>query len=347
MATYLGVDFHARQQTIAWCNTCDGEIHEQQLSHLSTDLVRKFYGQFSGEVIVGLEASGYSSWFETMLHELGHQVWVGDAFAIRQRARSRQKTDRRDAQLLLDLLIKDEFPRIHRLTPDSLEILRQLRYRHRLVQMRTRVHHALQTMALGAGTSLKGKLRTKAGKVQLNQIGLTLALSQQRQEWLELIDELNRRIKRVEGELTQLAITDKRCERLRTHPGIGLLTSLALVHTLCPVSRFANSRKITAFVGLDPREYSSGEKQRMGRISKHGSRLLRFLLVEAANSCVRSDEELRKLYHRLMHRRDLARAKVAVARHLLIRAFIMLRDEIDYSEFLRRGVASSVGSHRS
>jgi transposase len=194
-------------------------------------------------------------------------------------------------------------------------------------------------MALGAGTSLKGKLRTKDGKVQLNQIGLTPALGQQREEWLELITELNRRITRVEGDLNQLAIADPRCERLRTHPGIGLLTSLALVHTLCPVTRFANSRKVTAFVGLDPREYSSGEKQRMGRISKHGSRLLRFLLVEAANSSVRSDEDLRKLYQRLTHRRDLARAKVAVARHLLIRAFIMMRDEIDYSEFLRRGVA--------
>lgn len=339
MATYLGVDFHARQQTLAWCDTRDGEVHEQQLSHLSTELVRRFYSQFTGEVIVGLEASGYSSWFEAMLQELGHQVWVGDAFAIRRRARSRQKTDRRDAQLLLDLLLKGEFPRIHRLAPDSLEVLRQLRYRHRLVQMRTRVHHALQTLALGAGTSLKGKLRTKAGKARLNEIELSPALSQQRQEWLDLIAELNRRIMRVEEELSRLAMADQRCERLRSHPGIGLLTSLALVHTLCPVSRFANSRKVTAFVGLDPREYSSGERQRMGRISKHGSRLLRFLLVEAANSVVRSDDELRRRYQRLLHRRDAARAKVAVARHLLVRAFIMLRDEIDYVEFLRRGVA--------
>jgi transposase len=187
MATYLGVDFHARQQTLAWCDTRDGEVHEHQLSHLSTDLVRRFYSRFTGEVIVGLEASGYSAWFEAMLQELGHQVWVGDAFAIRRRARSRQKTDRRDAQLLLDLLIKGEFPRIHRLAPESLEVLRQLRYRHRLVQMRTRVHHALQTMALGAGTSLKSKLRTKAGKVRLDEIGLTPALGRQRQDWLEAV----------------------------------------------------------------------------------------------------------------------------------------------------------------
>lgn len=135
------------------------------------------------------------------------------------------------------------------------------------------------------------------------------------------------------------ASSDERVKRVRTHPGIGLLTGLALVHTLCQFSRFPNSRKVTAYVGLEPREYSSGEKHRLGSISKAGARLLRFLLVEAGNKAVTDDDGLRKLYHRLLHRRDRARAKVAVARHVLIHAYIMLRDEIDYEEFLRRGVA--------
>ncbi len=76
----------------------------------------------------------------------------------------------------------------------------------------------------------------------------------------------------------------------------------------------------------------------MGRISKAGSRVLRFLLVEAGNSAVRRDERLRKLYYRVRERRDRARAKVAVARHVLVHAFIMLRDNIDYQEFQDRGV---------
>src|SRR5882672_12849268 len=135
MSIYFGVDFHARQQFIKWCDTSDGEVHEQQLFHHALEEVREFYTRFQGEVIVGLEASGYSSWFETMLQQIGHQVWVGNPTEIRRRARSRQKTDRRDAELLLELLLKDEFPRLHRLTPASLEVLRQLRYRHRLVQM--------------------------------------------------------------------------------------------------------------------------------------------------------------------------------------------------------------------
>jgi transposase len=272
---------------------------------------------------------------------------VGDASEIRRRARSRQKTDRRDAELLLDLLLKDEFPRIHRPSSASLVVLQQLRYRHRLVQMRTRVHNALQAMALGAGVSLKSKLRTKKGKERLKGLALGPALGRQREEWLSLIAELNTRIEGVEKELEPLASDDERVRRVRTHPGIGLLTGLALVHTLSPISRFASSRKVAAYVGLEPREYSSGEKQRFGSISKAGSRLLRFLLVEAGNSAITSDEHLKKLYRRVLHRRDRARAKVAVARHVLVHAYIMIRDEIDYAEFLRRGVAASVCSYRS
>lgn len=338
MTVHCGVDFHTRQQLVMWCDTRDGEIHQRQLDHKSLDDVRSFYSQFRGEVIVGIEASGYSEWLETMLGGLGHQVWVGNATEIHRRARSQQKTDRRDAELLLDLLLKGEFPRISRPPLESLEVLRRLRYRHRLVQPRTGMRNALQALALGSGVVLKAELRTKQGRQKLEGLPLSPAQSRQRADWSELIEQVEERIARVERELAELAAGDERIRRLRTHPGIGLLTSLALVHTLCPVSRFADSRKVTAYVGLEPKEYSSGERRRLGHISKAGSRVLRFLLVEAGNSAVRSDESLRKLYYRVLHRRDQARAKVAVARHVLVHAYIMLRDGIDYAEFRLRGV---------
>lgn len=147
-------------------------------------------------------------------------------------------------------------------------------------------------------------------------------------------------IKRIEDQLPALAEQDHRVIRLLTHPGIGLLTALALVHTLGPVNRFASGRKVTAYVGLDPLERSSGERQRIGSISKQGSRLLRFLLVEAAQAAARHDPDLKRLYYRVLKRRDHARASVAVARRLLVRAYILLRDEIDYAEFRRRAVAA-------
>jgi transposase len=105
MTTSCGVDFHARQQTRGYCDTADGLIQCRELHHDKDD-VCVFYAQFTGDVIVGLEASGYSTWFIELLETLGHQVLMGDATEIRRRARRRQKTDRRDAELMLDLLLK-------------------------------------------------------------------------------------------------------------------------------------------------------------------------------------------------------------------------------------------------
>lgn len=116
-------------------DTTDGEVKQQELHHQKDD-VRSFYEKLSGKVIVGLEASGYSSWFEEMLESLGHQVWVGDATEIRRLARRRQKNDQRDAAHILELL-RDEFPRQHRQSSQSREVLRQLRYRQRMVKIST------------------------------------------------------------------------------------------------------------------------------------------------------------------------------------------------------------------
>lgn len=115
------------------------------------------------------------------------------------------------------------------------------------------------------------------------------------------------------------------------------MTSLCVVHTLGEVSRFSSLRKVAAYVGFDPMEDSSADRKAYGGISKAGSRLLRYLLIEAGQTAARDDEQLRQFYRRLLPRRGKARAKVAVGRKLLLRCFIMWRAEIDYAEFLRRG----------
>lgn len=337
---YCGVDFHARQQTICSLTTEDGVMSTHELKHQNKDELRAFYSQLSGPVLVGLEASGYSPWFEQLLEEVGHEVWLGDATEIRRRARRRQKNDRRDAALILDLLIHNEFPRIHRLTPTSREVLRMLRYRHKLVKMRTTIKNSLQALSIQSGLSLRGKLFTRRGLEQLRTVMMTPVMGYQRDQWLQSLEPLNQRIAEAEDWLEQQAAGDQRMERLLTHPGIGLLSGLALVHTLEPVTRFSNQRKVAAYVGFDPKERSSGEKKRYLGISKAGSRVLRFLLVEAAQGACKGDPELKRFYLRLLHRHGKPKAKVAVARKLLIRSYILLRDGIDYAEFNRRAVAA-------
>jgi len=344
---YIGVDFHARQQTVCSLKTAEGVVVTHNLKHQDKDEVRAFYQQFSGRVVVGIEASGYSPWFEQLLEDLGHEVWLGDATEIRRRARWRQKNDRRDAELILDLLVHDEFPRLQRPSAQSREILRMLRYRQKLVKIRTMGKNSLQALALQSGLAKRSQLFSKSGQQELRRTTMSPAMQWQREQWFQLLEPLNERLLETMLWLKQQSQDDARIKRLRTHPGIGLLTSLCVVHTLEPVSRFRNQRKVAAYAGLEPMERSSAERKHFLGISKAGSRVLRYLLVEAAHTAVKKDDDLKHFYQRLATRRGRPKAKTAAARKLLIRSYIMLRDEIDYAEFRRRAVAARLARQSS
>lgn len=338
MTLYCGVDFHSRRQTICYCNTLDGEVKIKDLHHYEDD-VRTFYEQFKTEhVVIGYETSGYARWFETMLFELGYEVWVGDATEIKRLAKRRQKNDRRDAEHILDLMLKGEFPKLYRLSEQSQEVLRLLRHRHKLVKHSVMIKNALRRILIEAGAIFKASLTSQKGKQKLREVCLSTLLATERDRWLELLIEIERQISELEQKLKAEATADERVQRLLSHPGVGYLTALCLVHTLGDPHRFVTTRKVVAYAGLEPMEHSSGEKRRYGSISKAGNRHLRFLLGEAANMAARSDDELKQFFRRLKNRCGVAKAVTATARELLIRLFIMWRDEIDYTEFRHRGI---------
>jgi transposase len=287
MTVYIGVDFHARQQTVSYLTTEDGEIHQCILDHQKDDIAG-FYRQFDGDVVIGLEVSGYIEWFEEMLLGMGRQVWVGDAAEIRRRARRRQKNDKRDSMLILELMVKGEFPKVHRQTMESRLVLKQLRYRHRLVKIRTIAKNNVQALALSGGL-LRKRLYTSKGRDQLQRLKQEPIVAEQAKQLIKVIEEVTVEIKRVEEWLRKQAEADHRVLLLQTHPGVGLLTSLVLVHTLWPVERFRNGRKVTAYLGMDPVEDSSADRIRIGSISKQGSRLARYLVIEAASTAIKYD----------------------------------------------------------
>jgi transposase len=174
--------------------TESGEVATYELKHQDKDEVRAFYAQFTGRVVVGLEASGYSPWFERMLEELGCEVWLGHATEIRRRARWRQKNDRRDAELILDLMVHEEFPRLHRPSWQSREVLRMLRYRQKLVKIRTMGKNSLQSLALQSGLAKGSHLFSKAGQQELRTATMSPAMQWQREQWLQLLEPLNHRL---------------------------------------------------------------------------------------------------------------------------------------------------------
>jgi transposase len=237
-------------------------------------------------------------------------------------------------------MVHDEFPRLHRPAVQSREVLRMLRYRQKLIKLRTMAKNSLQAIALQAGLAKGKQLFTSAGQEEFKNASMSPVLHWQREHWFQLLQPLNAQLLETMVWFKAHSQDDLDLQRLRTHPGIGLLTSLCLLHTLQPVSRFRNPRKVAAYAGFDPVERSSAERQRFLGISKAGSRLLRYLLVEAVHTALRYDDDLKRFYQRLAERRGRPKAKVAAARKLLIRAYIMLRDEIDYAEFRRRAVAA-------
>jgi transposase len=126
-----------------------------------------------------------------------------------------------------------------------------------------------------------------------------------------------------------------------THPGVGPVTALAFVLTMGPVSRFPRGKQVSSYLGLIPSEDSSGGRQRLGHISKQGNAFLRGLLVEAAQSAVRHEPQMRREYRRLAQKKGRAVAKVAMARKLAVRLYWMLRGGKDYAQLVQVRVQDS------
>ncbi len=308
MTLYIGVDFHPHQQTVSYCNNEEGEVHQASLIH-NVEQVRRFYKQLP-KAVVGIEASCTARWFENLMNDLGHELQVGNPTLIRSRARSRHKSDKRDADLILDLLLKDEFPALWRRGVEGQSVLEQLRFRHALVKHRTRVCNRLQALAHAAGLPKRG-IQTKRARIALMESNFTETQSFERDQLFEMLDDLSGRIKLIEGWLEEKAAGDKRVELLLTHKGIGLLSALVVVHTLGDINRFPSSKEAVAYTGLDPLEQSSAGKVRYGSISKAGSSVLRHLLGQAMHVAARYDPELKAFYKRLASRRSKSIAKVA------------------------------------
>jgi transposase len=332
----IGCDLHSRLQQIAMLDTETGEVVEKRLEHESGE-AKRFYEGLKEPALVGIETTGYTRWFAEMLAELGHELVVGEAGKIRARDPRKQKHDRRDAELILNLLVKGDFPSIWLPSPQERDVRVLVEHRHQMVELRTRAKNGLQAIALGYGLRRRRRLWSKAGQEALQKIPLREGMGRRREDFIQLVRQLNTWVKELDQRIEQEAARREEARRLMTHPGVGAQTALATVLVLGPVERFPDTRHLTSYLGLIPQEESSGPRQRFGHLTKQGNRLMRFLLVEAAGTASRFDPGLRRTYRRLAFRKGAAIAKVAVARKLAIRLFIMLRDQIDYAEFVRRG----------
>jgi transposase len=330
----IGCDFHPSWQQIAWLDSETGETGEQKLVHASGE-ARQFYGQLTAPVLIGMEATGNSQWFIELVEDLGHAIWIGDAAQIRASYVRKQKTDKRDAAHILKLVVEGRFPRLWAPDREQRDLRQLVLHRHKLVLIRSRVKNELQHLSLNKGMQRKRTLWSQAGQKLLRELPLKKWAACRREDLLGLLTILDEQIGKLDRAVQQAADENPQSKLLMTQPGVGPNTALAFVLTLGDVGRFPRGKQVASYLGLIPREESSGGRQKLGAITKQGSRLLRSLLVEAAQNAVRYDPQLRREYLHRCHQKPKAVAKVAAARKLAVRLYWMLRTQKPYPEIVR------------
>jgi transposase len=334
----IGCDLHASQQSIAMLDRDTGEIVEQTLAH-EGGTVREFYASIPRPVVVGIEATGAMGWLLRLMEALAIECRVGHPTAIRKAETRRQTHDRRDAALLLQLLAEDRFPAIWMPSTEYRDLRSLLLHRHQWVRIRTRVPNALHAIVLAHGVRRGHTWWHRDGQARLASVPLPPHTADRRRELHALDQHWQGHIDRLDDRVEPVANERARATLLMTQPGVGPVTALATEVFVGDPARFLDGTALSSDVGMIAREYSSGKRQRWGALSKQGNPFLRFLWCEAAAHAVRRDPDVQRFYRRKAVQKGCANARVAAARKLGIRLWIMWRDQIDDAECCRRGLA--------
>jgi transposase len=335
----IGMDYHPSFQQISFMDQETGECGDRRLNH-SDGEAERFYRELKQREVsvrVGMEATGHSRCFERLLAELGFELWIGDPAKIKAKRVRKQKTDREDAQLLLQLLLENRFPKIWVPSAENRDLRQLLWHRHRLVQMRTRIMNQLQAVAMNEGYRWKKKLFREKGRALLEKLPLAPWASRRRKEVLELLDQLDPKIAELTAAVEQEAKKRPEVLLLMTHPGVGPITGLVYALVIGTPDRFPCGKQLGSYTGLIPCEDSSAGHQRLGHVSKQGNTLLRFLLGEAAQAAARCNPDWRRRYVHLMMRRQKRIGQVAMARKLAVRLYWMWRNNWQYAQLVAFG----------
>lgn len=332
----IGCDFHPSFQQIAYVDEETGEYGERRLGH--QDEAVRFYGSLARRrVRVGMEATGNDRWFRRVLSELGHELLVGDASAIHASAPREQRTDKRDARHILNLLVEKRFPAVWQPSVANEEQRQLLLHRCRLVRMRVRIKNQLDSLAKNEGL-MGSRVWSVKRRKQIEGLPLTGWYAERRKDLLGLLEEMNKRIDPLDKAVETASEANAEARLLKTHPGVGPVVSLAYVLTIGDWRRFPRGKQVASYLGLIPSEASSGKhQQRMGHLSKQGNALLRWLLVEAASKAQSKDPSWHRQYLRLSMHKHHGVAKVAIAHKLAVRLYWMLRSGQNYTQMMERG----------
>jgi transposase len=325
---HIGIDVHKKESQI--CMLAEGgELIEQRIRTEPERFAAVFGGRPRARILI--EASTDSEWVARCLEGLGHEVIVADPnFAPMYATRTRRvKTDRRDARALMDACVLGAYRPAHRLSDTQRHVRGRLGVRDALVRTRTRYISLIRALLRQHGYRVpSGSAEAFVHRVATMTLpGRLLSLIA---PLLAVMQPLNRQLAYSDEAIEHVAAQDVRVQRLRSVPSIGPITAAAFVTTLDDAQRFRHAHQVEAYLGLVPREFSSGESQRRGPIPKVGPGRARWLLIQAAISILRrrppEAEALRTWALRIAARRGKHIAVVALARRLAGILYALLRD---------------------
>ena len=336
---YLGLDVHRKQITVSVRDE-QGNVQLRRQVSTHPEKVKAFFEQLQalGEshYVALLEVCGFEDW---LMRRLLADPACQDVVRIRPEKRSKRKTDRRDAHQLSELLWVNRVRlrtgeriqgvrRVYWPTEDEQQDRQLTSLRCRLGQWRTRtlnqIHHLLRKhnreWEVPTKTFATIKTRQWLRGLQLNatdRLELDVLLNQ----W-ELWD---RQIQQTEERLAERFLRNPQAQLLTTIVGVSCYMALAISSRIGDVTRFPRPRSLANFFGLTPGSRSSGETERLGSITKEGSRMVRFLLGQLTLHVLRKDAKMRAWYKRIKLRRGAKIARVAVMRRLASILWHMLR----------------------
>ncbi len=330
---HVGIDVHKNQSQICIL-TPEGELIEKRILTQRVRFAAVFGDRPRSRILI--EAATESEWVARCLEELGHEVVVADPnYAPMYGHRTRRvKTDRRDARALAEACRSGTYRSAHRTSDERRHLRGLLAVREALVRTRARYVSLIRTLLRREGLRVRGGNPAQCIE-RVAEIDVPVLIAQEIEPLLKVLDCLDTRIALADRQLTELASEDDQIRRLCTVPGVGPVTAASVVATLDTAERFRGAHQAEAYLGLVPREMSSGEKQRKGRITKSGNTRSRWLLVEAAwVLLVRVKQSrarpLQLWAQRIAARRGKCVAVVALARRLAGILYAMMRDGTEF-----------------
>jgi transposase len=325
---HIGIDVHKKDRQICVLTEA-GELIERRIRTEPQRFTAALGDRPRARILI--EASTDSEWVARGLEALGHEVVVADPnFAPMYATRTRKvKTDRRDARALAEACLLGAYRPAHRLSDPQRHVRGRLLVRDALVRTRTRYISLIRALLRQHGYRVPSG-SADAFPRRLRALALPGRLLSTIAPLLAVMRHLNRQLTYSDAVIEQVASGDERVQRLRTVPRVGPVTAAAFVATIDDVQRFRHAHQVEAYLGLVPRELSSGESQRRGHITKAGHARMRWLLIQAAVSILRRRpphaEALRLWALHIAARRGKHVAVVALARRLAGILYALLRD---------------------